>query len=387
MKILNIVEATTVNAVAKNVLDFHRSARELAPPAPAIEASIVTFDRPRPNGSDSGNEFALAVQEQGLELDLIPERRRFDTRVIPTLRKIIEHRQPDLVVTHSVKSHFLLWRSRLANRFPWVAFHHGYTNTDRKMRFYNRLDHWTLPVANRLVTVCGAFAKDLAATTSVPLQRISVRHNSIRLPTPPNAGEVAQVQSTLGLASGDRIILTVGRLSREKGHMDLVAALRQLREANSNIKLRLIVVGDGPERRPLESAVESSGLRDTITFTGQVKDVQPYYAIADVFVLPSHSEGSPNVLLEAMSERVPVVASGVGGVPEMVENEESALLTSARNPRALADAIGRVLTDGELASRLSAHAFAQVQTRYSPDKYARSLIQIYREVIDQYRIQ
>ena len=122
LSILSIVEATTVNAVAKSVLEFHRSARELKTSGnfPTIEGSVVTFDR---EGSGS-NEFIAAARAEGLEMDAISERRRFDLKVIPALRKIVEDRRPDLVVTHSVKSHFLLLRSRLWRRFPWVAFHH-----------------------------------------------------------------------------------------------------------------------------------------------------------------------------------------------------------------------------------------------------------------------
>src|SRR5437867_1908404 len=179
LKSLSLVEATTINAVAKSVLEFHRAARELekAGNLPAIEGRVVTFERA---GGASPNEFAAAARAEGLEVDVIPERGRFDLKVIPALRKIVEQHRPDIVVTHSVKSHFLLLRSHLWQKFPWVAFHHGYTATDPKMRLYNRFDRWSLPKADRIVTVCQAFASELADTAGVPVENISVQHNSIR---------------------------------------------------------------------------------------------------------------------------------------------------------------------------------------------------------------
>ena len=119
-----------------------------------------------------------------------------------------------------------------------------------------------------------------------------------------------------------------------------------------------------------------------MTFTGQLSDIQPFYAMADVLVLPSHSEGSPNVLLEAMAANLPIVATAVGGVPEIVEDSKSALLVPASDPTAMATAIARVLADRHLAEQLTQNSAALVATRYAPEKYVRSLVEIYRKVID-----
>lgn len=383
IRILSIVEATTINAVAKNVLEFHRAGNELSQKDadfPSIEGSVVTFER-RQDNSGSPNEFVTAAREVGLAFDVIPERRRFDLSVLPALRKVIEERNPGIVVTHSVKSHFLVWRSHISRHRPWVAFHHGYTSTDRKMRIYNRVDRWSLPSADRLITVCHAFARELSHCTSVALDNISVLHNSIRPQVPATGTEAETLRSRFGIANDECLVLAVGRLSKEKAHIDLLAAFSRLRESNPELKARLIIVGDGPERSRLETAADSFGCKGHVVFAGQVSDVWPFYSAADVFALPSHSEGSPNVLLEAMAAGIPIVASEVGGVPEMVEHNQSALLVPANDPPALAAAIARVLTDSDLARQLTANALALVATRYTPENYVRSLTEIYREVV------
>jgi glycosyltransferase involved in cell wall biosynthesis len=383
IRILSIVEATTINAVAKNVLEFHHSASELSqkdPNFPAIEGSMVTFER-RPPDSRSPNEFVTAARELKMAVDVIPERRRFDLSVLPKLKQVIRQRSPAVVVTHSVKSHFLLSRSHISQHYAWVAFHHGYTSTDRKMRVYNRLDRWSLPAADRVITVCQAFARDLSRNAGVALDNISVLHNSIRPQLPATDTEVQAVRSKFGIAADEALILAVGRLSKEKAHIDLLAAFSRLRESNPEVKARLIIVGDGPERGRLEAAADSFASKGVVIFAGQSSDVWPFYSAADVLVLPSHSEGSPNVLLEAMAAEIPIVATEVGGVPEMVEHNQSALLVPPNHPSALAAAIARVLTDGELARRITANASTLVETRYDPENYVRSLVKIYSEVV------
>ena len=384
IRILSIVEATNVNAVAKNNLEFFRAARELkekSPDFPGIEGSITTFNRAR---ADDGlaSEFVAAAREHGLEVDVIRERKRFDLNVILALRRIVGTRAPQIIVTHSVKSHFLLWRSKLWRQLPWVAFHHGYTTTDRKMRFYNRLDRWSLPLADRLVTVCKAFAIELAGTAQMPLQRISVQHNSIRPRSPASVEDVQALRSRLGIAPDERLMLAVGRLSREKAHRDLLAAFDCLRETHPEITCKLVIVGDGPERAKLQALAESCDIKDYVIFAGQTGDVQPFYAAADLLASSSHSEGSPYVLLEAMAAGLPIVATSVGGVPEIVENNESALLVPVKDPQAFTAAVARILADKDLGRRLTTNASALVATQHSPEQYVRSLDGIYREVIN-----
>src|SRR4051794_24674447 len=232
LKIASLVEATTMNAVAKIVLEFFRTTKALSDidaEFPAIEGSIITFDRRTDGDDDPPNEFVATARASGLEVNIIREQRRFDLSVIPALREAIEARQPNLVITNSVKSHFLFWRSRVNNHYPWVAFHHGYTTTDLKMRVYNRLDRWSLPKADRVATVCQAFASQLSRETKIPQEGFFVKQNATRPKKKPPANEVNELRRRLGIADGERVVLSVGRLSKEKAQGDLIEAFRLLR--------------------------------------------------------------------------------------------------------------------------------------------------------------
>src|SRR5262245_30704123 len=233
LKILALVEATTLNAVARNVLDFQRTAGELREQHatfPPVAVSIVTFARKSQPTAE--NKFIARARDSGIRVHVISERGRFDRRIVPSLRQIVYDERPDLVVTHAVKSHFVMFRSRLWQEFPWVAYHHGYTETDLKMRFYNLFDRRSLPKADRVVTVCEAFRNELSARKGVPAAKISVLHNSTGPQPPADRDQVRRLRAQLRIDPDDKVILNVGRLSKEKAQADLVCAFAKLRQSD-----------------------------------------------------------------------------------------------------------------------------------------------------------
>ena len=381
IRLLALMEATTVTGPAKLLIEFCGRARALAeaePGAPRVETSIVTFQRGDPAAP---NRFVEAARAAGVEVDVINERFRFDPGVVAQLRRVFARRAPDIVETHMIKSHFLVRLAGLAPRRPWVAFHHGYTTTDMKMRLYNRINRLTLPSATRVATVCGAFARQLESAGVKP-ERIFVRHSSVAAAEARAGDDAARgLRARLGVAEGERVILSVGRLSREKGHADLLRALSRLAETDPALKFKAVVVGDGPERAALEAEAASLGLKERVIFAGHADDVRPFYAAADASALPSHSEGSPLALLEAMAAGLPVVATAVGGVPEVAADGETALLVPARDPRAFAAALSRVLSDDALARALAADASVRVASDFSPEARARALVEFYSGLV------
>ena len=376
LRALALVEAATVTGPAKNLIRFCQMIQ--ADPASGLSISIAAFQRRAPAGSES-NAFLDAVRAAGLELDVIPERGRFDSTVLPVLREIIARRRPDIIQTHAPKSHFLVRWAGLQRGRGWIAFHHGDTAEDFKMHLYTQLDRWSLRAANRAVTVCEPFA-DLLVDRGVRRDHIEIVPNAIAAAPTIAMEDVVALRERLAIPAGARVILSVGRLSTEKGHADLLSALRLLLRDHPQLAIRLILVGDGIERPALERAAAAPGLASSVIFAGQCPNVWPYYALADVFVLPSHSEGSPNALLEAMAAGVPIIASKVGGVPETVEDGTSALLVPPAKPAAMASALARVLEDPALAARLVSNASERLVKRFSPESRYQALLEVYRSV-------
>lgn len=286
LRLLAIVEATTVNAIARNVLDFCRGVADWngrVPGSAPIEMSIATFERST-NGSNPGvrNLFVTVARERGIAVDVVRERHRFDTRVIPALKSVVARRAPDVIVTHNVKSHFLARLCRLHRGRSWVAFHHGYTATDLKMRAYNQLDRWSLAAADQVVAVCGSFARQLERR-GIPPARIAVLHNCVAAEPPADSTEALQIRRRLAPGTGERLILSVGRLSREKGHIDLISAFAALSAVQPELRAKLVIVGEGPERAAIESAIRAQGLEKEVRLEGYQSNVKPYYSAADIF--------------------------------------------------------------------------------------------------------
>jgi glycosyltransferase involved in cell wall biosynthesis len=370
IRTLVILEAETLTGPAKAVLEFAREAKRAS--HPRIELTILTFAR-----NDAESDFARAVREEGIPIEIVRERGRFDTAVLARLREIVRERKPDVLWTNAVKSHFLARAAGLHRMTRWMAYHHGYTTTDWATRAYNQLDRWSLRVPDRFVTVCNAFASDSEAR-GVRRERIRVEPVPIRPSTAePDGGDA--LREKLRITREETVLLAVGRLSKEKGHAELLRAVAHLHSARPAQRLRLLLVGGGPEERSLRSLCAELKIDHLVVFCGHQPRVRDYYTAADIFALPSHSEGSPTVLLEALDAGVPVVATAVGGIPEMVTNEVNSLLTPRGDIAALATAIGRLIGDPALRERFRA-AGREVLIRYSPERYFRNIACLLSEI-------
>lgn len=369
IRVVAMMEATSVTGPAKNVIEL--ATRAAKGKADRLELSVIAFTR----GDEHRNRFVCAARAAGVIVDVIHERFAFDLEIIQKLREIVEARQPEVIHTHAVKSHFLVWLTRLHRRYRWIAFHRGYTRENLKVRGFNQLDRLCLSKADQVITVCEAFARDLRRM-GVQRDKIIVRHNMVPRFTPCSAKESEEVRMRWAVPPDAHLVLSVGRLSPEKGHLDLIGAIHELRDMPVSRRFHLLIVGSGSQRSAIQQKIEHLRLSQLVTLAGQQHDIRPYYTAADIVVLPSHSEGSPNVLLEAMAAGIPVVATNVGGIPEIAANEQTALLVERKNPTALAKAILRLLKDERLRKQLGISA-AKSALRYDPEHYCHSMTDIH----------
>lgn len=375
IRVLTVIENQMVTGPARILIEFARVAAYPEAGFPAVRVALVTYQR----GPDE-SRLAEAAREAGLEVFTIPERGRFDTSVLARLRQVVDHYRPDILESRNVKSHFFVRLLGLHKRYPWVAWNHGYTATSLLDRTYSQLDRWSLPAAFRAVTVCGPFADRMAA---LGLQRndITVLHNFVKPFRRPPEEEVRNARIRIGLSDTEVVILAAGRLSREKGQADLLAATAQLAQMGDLSPFRIVIVGDGPERDALSRQAETLRIGHKVVFAGFQREMAPYFAMACMLALPSHSEGSPNVVLEAMAAGLPIAATNVGGVPEILEHGKTGLLVPARDPAAMAAAIRELLTDSELGQRLGESAQAEAYRGYTLESYRQRLVRFYQDTL------
>jgi glycosyltransferase involved in cell wall biosynthesis len=338
----------------------------------------MTTQRPSREGEQSA--FLDALSKSQIPVDIVSESFPGDPRVINEMRRVVLRRRPDIVETHDFKSHFLI---RLVQMFGglrgvrWIAYHHGYTRMSFRVRAYQKLDRYSLRFPDLIVTLCQPFRRQLEEA-GIKGDRIQVIANAVEQQARPADADIEQLRSELGIDPEDVVLLSVGRLSAEKGHAELVRAFRKLRESGLSSRLRLLLVGDGGEFHRLRE--EAAELGTDVLFAGHRTDPWPFYSLADIFVLPSHTEGSPLVLFEAMSAGCAVVATHVGGIPEVATDGQSALLVPPHDSAALEVAIRRVLLDDALRLRLGKAARTAMES-FTPQQYTERLLGIYQRVL------
>ena len=208
--------------------------------------------------------------------------------------------------------------------------------------------------------------------------RVRTIYNAALAPTP--VGDPAERDRLTAVAGTLRrpVVGVVGRLSPEKGvdlFLDACAVL-----VRKGLPFSALVAGDGPERTRLEAQHARLGLETRVHFVGQVWNVDALYRNLDLLVLPSRSEGLPNALLEAVQADVPVVATAVGAVPEVVGSSPAARLVPPGSSAALAEAIERALIQGD--SRETAAARRDLVNRLSLERRVQAHVQLYRELLE-----
>ena len=255
----------------------------------------------------------------------------------------------DIVHVHWPMPMALLgWAARRAHQMPMVTTFYGIELrwVQSRLPFLRWLIRWAARASAQAVAISTYTARELRKFADVPIEVI------------PYTAELGPASSTVSRGSSpERSILFVGRLIERKGVAHLIRALGTVRRT---VPARLVVVGEGPERVALERLARETKLADHVEFRGRVSDeaLRAAYAAADVFALPSvldarqDTEGLGVVLLEAMNYSVPVIASDIGGITDIVQHERTGLLVPPGDESALAEALTRVLGDSAVARRL-----------------------------------
>jgi glycosyltransferase involved in cell wall biosynthesis len=217
------------------------------------------------------------------------------------------------------------------------------------------------------------------------LRRLGIAEKKIRLITngvdiPQIAGldDVHRVRKEMGIGSDDFVIGSVGRLGNfHKRFSDLILALNILRDRIPQAKL--IIAGDGPDRAMLEKLVEKHNLAGRVIFTGYQFDLSPYYQCMDVFALASHMEGFGLVLAEAMFYKLPVVASRVGGMVDIVVEGETGFLVPRHSPESFAEKIEALYNDPARRRAMGLRGYERALKEYSPQAYVSKVLSLYEE--------
>jgi len=306
----------------------------------------------------------------------------------------------DILHSHGYKGNILFGlMPRKIRKLPLITTIHGWTNTNNgfsKMKLYEWLDSRSLKFIDAVVLVSKAMEsnpklknrKDINVSVvknGIPIWDDSsschlLNHTaSVTSPSPLGIVQTSDSadldQSIIDFCRGGYVIGSMGRLSREKGYNYLVEALGIL--IKMGIDARLVIVGEGNERDYLEGLVAQRELSDRVMLPGYRKGAKEYLPYFSVFAISSLTEGLPITLLEAMYARIPIVATEVGGIPELLEYGRAGLLIKPRNADAVAEALSLLRHDERLANELTNVAYHRVTTHYTSKTMALEYLDIY----------
>lgn len=312
--------------------------------------------------------IAQRMEEAGIRIVYLDKKLGLDLSMVPKLAKLMGQERPDVVHTHLDVIKYAVAAARLSGVKKCVHTVHSLADREAEGRVQKIINgtyfrqSWSVPVA-----LTPEVQTSVSDFYGLPLERIPVIYNGIDLSR--------CVPKTTYEAGKTVTILHVGRFDIPKNHAGLLEAFRLLRQSHPECRLRL--VGDGDLRADMEALAREKGIADAVEFCGMQSNVYPYLHDADIFTLPSIYEGNPMTIIEAMGTGLPIAASRVGGIPDMIKHEESGLLVEPE-PRAICEGLTRLVEDKSLRQRLGETARNQSQT-FSAEHMARDYISCYEK--------
>jgi len=293
---------------------------------------------------------------------------KFDFTGLLRLRRYAKHSGIDLINSQGPDLDWISALVALSLSRPLIITRHSdiswFVRRSAIVKFLFRIvDFFSLTVAKTVITVSNKGQKAIETFASLARTRVVCIHNAINISYGNNNGNPDEWAKPL-----NKVVGMVAQMTVDKGYDTLIQTAVDVVKAVP--KTKFLIVGDGPERGKIESLVESLDLSDHFQFVGFQKDVAPYYHSMDVLVLPSHREGFPMVLLEAMQLSKPVVATDVGGVSEIVVDGINGYLCREGSSYEIANAIIKLLRDKQLRDQFGSAAKAHIAKNFTVFKMA-----------------
>ncbi len=368
MKLLHIISSAGIFGAENVLLNLNRVFQDNQITSYLI--CLKNFYRPDP-------EIHFEAKKQGFKSKVFICKNKFDIQTLFKIKHFIKKEEIQIIHSHGYKSNLYgLVASRLS-RVPIIATLHGWTSDTSKVRLYERLDRWIIKKMDHLVCVSLSIKKKLEGL-GLDNGRITFIPNVIDADKfdPDKAKDGLRQEFNL---QDNPVMGIVGRLNYEKGHIYLLRAMKDICSRIPTAKL--LIVGDGVLKEELKKEAEYLGISGNVIFTGIRKDMASVYKSLDIFILPSLTEGLPLALLEAMSMKLPVIATGVGGVPEVLSENEG-ILIPPKDAGILKRSILSLLADRALRKELGENARKKILSGFSLSSLFQKYMQIYSETMN-----
>jgi glycosyltransferase involved in cell wall biosynthesis len=257
----------------------------------------------------------------------------------------------------------------------------GYFDPARTAVFRG-LERKLAQTTTRLVAVSPEVRDDLVGLGVASPEKFSVIRLGINLDERiTSGGDTSELRQLFGVSADEFVVGWIGRMTRIKRVPDVLLAFGNL--LDRGVDARLCLVGDGPDRDEIEQRAHDLGISRKTLFIGYQRDVAPYYTLFDALVLPSANEGTPVVAIESLAAGRPVVATRVGGVPDVVEDGADGLLLDVGDVKGIADALERLARDPALRRRFGEYGRGRTIERYRVQRLVDDIDNLYRQLLSE----
>jgi len=366
LKVLHLRDTHEIGGPGKTILETFRAIDH-----DRFHLHLGMFLR---EGAPDDSPFITGARLLGMPVHLIRAISPFDPRMILRLARLVRTERIDVIEGHEPSSDVMAYLASFFCRVTLINTTHGWIANNAKQRFFNTLDELVLRRFALVMPVSGKLHAELLAAGVKP-SRLRLLHNAIVLDKYRRTGQQGYLEGLLGRRLDGPVLASIGRLSAEKGHADLIEALAQV--AAGGGQFSAVLAGDGPERESLLARIRAAGLEGQVHLPGYVSEPARILEETDLMVLPSHTEGLPNAALEALIMNVPVLATRVGGTPEVITDGETGRLVEPRSPAQLAAAITDFLAHRDAWLHMAERGRRMVEERFDFNARTRKLEAIY----------
>lgn len=298
----------------------------------------------------------------------------FDPRLIKQLRNLLTENSVHILVTHGYKSNIIGYFSVKNLKIPMIVYSHGWTGECATVRCYEFIDRQIMKRVSDIVAVSEGHKRQLVKV-GIPSERITVVQNAVQIREKLSH---TSLRTRYSLPNDAKLVVSAGRLSIEKNFSGLIEAATPILKKQENIFF--LVFGEGGERQELERQVIGAGLQGRFLFPGFVDDVPSLLSDADIFVSSSHTEGLPVAVLEGAAAGLPVVATAVGGTPEVVRDGYNGMLVGPGDMSALGRAIEHLLENPVKAKIMGGKGIVLVNQFFDFGSHTKKLETLYERI-------
>jgi glycosyltransferase involved in cell wall biosynthesis len=369
IKVLHLISPKGIGGAERLVLTYMKHFDRKS-----IDASLVVFS----NETSGDSSFLTAAEGLGISMDTIRFGTPYSVSQLIDLYRIARRRCPHVIHAHGYKTDILGFAVARAMRLSIVTSVHGTHGLNGRSNTMLWIDEQLTRHFDCVITVSQEITDHLLLQKVPPGKMVTIRN----IPPPQEYvlyEDTSSFREEMGIDACSNVVGFVGRLEHVKGCDQLIRAFAVLKEVCRDPQL--VIVGEGTERRALEKLAKETGLEKRIQFCGFRSDTARIYRSLDLLVLPSRHEGIPLTLLEAMAMGVPVVATKVGGMPEVVEDRVTGLLVDADSPEALAAAITEALEIKDETRARTLNARKMIEREYDVAEWAGKIQAVYENVM------